>query len=158
MKAAKGNAARAKDANEDRKRSDVTRHNDASRIAQLFIYGTLKRGHCRAPILAEQRFLRTVQTRPIYRMLNCGTYPGLVATGTGDGKAIQGELWEVDRVCLALLDSEEGVDVGLYKRAAIEVEGHPRRVEGYHYLHDISSLADCGNCWTLEFERGMLGR
>ena len=122
----------------------------------LFIYGTLKRGHCRARMLDGQRFIGGVQTKPIYRLVNCGKYPGLIRADTADGRAIEGELWEVDRVCLALLDEEEGVDVELYQRVAVEIEDQPHRVEGYLYLHDQSSLADCGNCWALEFERSVL--
>ncbi len=135
----------------------MTQLNDVPTPVVLFIYGTLKRGHCRAPMLARQRFLKTVLSKPIYRLLNCGTYPGLVAVGAGQGIAIEGELWEVDQSCLALLDDVEGVDVGIYDRAPIEVRDHPRPVEGYHYLGDSASLADCGQCWTLEFERSVLG-
>ncbi len=135
----------------------MTQSNDVPGAVLLFIYGTLKRGHCRAAMLASQQFLRTVVTEPIYRLVNCGTYPGLVAVGAGDGVAIEGELWEVDRICLAFLDKAEGVDVGLYERVAMEVENQAKRVEGYHYLGDTASLADCGHCWTLDFERRLLG-
>ena len=135
----------------------MTHPDDAPGTISLFIYGTLKHGHCRAPMLAGQRFLRSVLSKPIYRLLSCGTYPGLVVGGAGDGVTIEGELWEVDRICLATLDKLEGVDIGLYERAAIEVENHAGRVEGYLYLGDTASLADCGRCWTLEFERSVLG-
>jgi len=123
----------------------------------LFIYGTLKRGHCRAPMMAGQRFLQTARTEPIYRLVNCGVFPGLVPAETGGGLAVEGELWEVEPDCLARLDKEEGLDVGLYQRAAVAVADSTRRVEGYLYLRDTSTLADCGNCWTLEFERRVLG-
>ena len=135
----------------------MTRPNVASSPVLLFIYGTLKRGHCRAPLLAEQRFLRSVHTKPIYQLIHCGSYPGLVGAGASDATAIEGELWEVSRDCLASLDHEEGVDVGLYQRAAIEIEGLSQRVEGYLYLHDTTLLADCGDCWTLKLERSVRG-
>lgn len=129
----------------------------ANHPTRLFFYGTLKRGHCRAPMLAGQQFLRAVRTAPIYRLVNCGSYPGMVLAETGRGSAVEGELWQVDGDCLALLDREEGVDVGLYQRAPIAMEDPSPLVEAYFYLRDTSSMADCGNCWTLEFERKMLG-
>ena len=58
----------------------------------LFVYGTLKRGHCRARMLDGQRFIGGVQTKPIYRLVNCGKYPGLIRADTADGRAIEGEL------------------------------------------------------------------
>ena len=131
----------------------MTQPIDSSEPALLFIYGTLKRGHCRAPLLAGQQFLETTRTSPIYRLFNCGTYPGLVRAEDDDGLAVEGEVWKVDKDCLALLDEEEGVDVGLYERAAVELQGGPRHVQGYLYPHDVGTLTDCGNCWTLKLER-----
>lgn len=135
----------------------MTPSNLANDPAWLFFYGTLKRGHCRAPMLAGQQFLRTVRTAPLYRLVNCGSYPGMVLAETGRASAVEGELWQVDRECLALLDREEGVDMGLYQRVPIAMEDPSTPVEGYLYLRDTSSMADCGNCWTLEFERKVLG-
>lgn len=129
-----------------------------TRPALVFIYGTLKRGHCRAAMLAGQRFLGTARTAPNYRLVNCGTYPGLVPAAPGLGIAVLGEVWEVDRDCLAALDAEEGIDAGLYQRAGIDLEGHWPHVEGYLYLRDTTTLHECGNCWTLEFEQSVLGR
>lgn len=125
--------------------------------ACLFIYGTLKRGHCRAPMLRDQQFLRTARTAPEFRLFNCGTYPGLVPAHGGGGVAVEGELWVVDRACLARLDMEEGLDVGLYQRSAIQIPGVKQDVECYFYLQDVGSLQECGNCWTLDFERSVLG-
>ena len=123
----------------------------------LFIYGTLKRGHCRAPVLIRQRCLGAAQTRPIYRLFNCGTYPGLVRAGQDDGLSVEGELWEIDDDCLALLDDEEGIDKGLYERMPIEIEGKHQHADAYLYLHDTKLLADCGGNWSLQFERSVLG-
>jgi len=123
----------------------------------LFIYGTLKVGHCRAPMLVRQLFLGAARTCPIYRLFNCGAYPGLVRAGKDDGISVEGELWEVDPRCLARLDSEEGVDIGLYERTSVNVEGHDSPIEAYFYLPDTTTLADCGGCWSLEFERRAQG-
>lgn len=114
-------------------------------MSLLFVYGTLKRGFCRAGFLAGQKFLGEVQTEPLYRMYNCGSYPGLRAESPG--LAIQGELWEVDAECLMRLDVEEGVDEELYERRAIQLSPHREDVEAYFYLRSVAGMPDCGDCW-----------
>ena len=96
----------------------------------IFVYGTLKRGFCRAHLLTGQQFLGEARTQPLYRMFNCGTYPGLKLVPK-DGLPIVGELWSVDSECLARLDREEGVAEGLYRRQLID-DGGRRAVEGAH--------------------------
>lgn len=112
----------------------------------LFVYGTLKRGHCRELFLAGQTFLGEVQTEPLYRMYNCGSYPGL--REESPGAAIQGELWEVDSECLQRLDAEEGVGEGLYERRSIQLSRHRAGVEAYFYLRSVAGMPDCGDCWV----------
>lgn len=113
----------------------------------LFVYGTLKRGGCRAHHLRGQEFLGTARTAPKYRMYNCGEYPGLVEAE--DGLPIEGELWRIDEACLKKLDEVEGVDAGLYRRGTIEL-GPPYENEAaiaYFYCPDVTDLPDCGARW-----------
>ena len=118
----------------------------------IFVYGTLKRGFCRAQFLAGQTFLGEASTPPKYRMYNCGTYPGLKLVA--DGLSIRGELWSVDEACLVRLDREEGVDEGLYSRSVIELATTlldsvaPAPVEAYFYCGAISEFPDCGDQWV----------
>lgn len=114
---------------------------------RVFVYGTLKRGQCRARFLNGQQFLGEGRTAPIYRMVNCGEYPGLIESA--DGLAIEGEVWDVDQKCLAELDREECIDVGLYARRDIRLQApHDQAViEAYFYLGDVRGLPDCGTCW-----------
>ena len=117
----------------------------------IFVYGTLKRGFCRAHFLAGQSFLGEARTLPRYRMYNCGTYPGLKPVE--DGLSIVGELWSVEEACLARLDQEEGVAEGLYSRAVIELARplpEPVRdtpVEAYFYRPSVAGFPDCGEQW-----------
>ncbi len=119
----------------------------------LFVYGTLKRGFCRAHFLAGQSFLGEARTLPKYRMSNCGTYPGL-KPGPNDGRSIVGEVWSVDDACLVRLDQEEGVAEGLYSRSPIEL-AHPlpesvaaTLVEAYFYGPSVAGFPDCGDRWS----------
>jgi gamma-glutamylaminecyclotransferase len=57
----------------------------------LFIYGTLKRGMKNHSLVAGQMFLQTANTKPFYRLLDLGPYPGLIANDKR-GLAIAGEL------------------------------------------------------------------
>jgi len=114
---------------------------------RLFVYGTLKRGQPRAHYLRNETFLGKAVTCPQYRLVNCGDYPGLVSSDAGI--AIQGELWEVSRRCLQILDNVEGVPFNLYQRAEIQLQ-QPWNSEPtitYLYQPDVTGLPDCGACW-----------
>jgi gamma-glutamylaminecyclotransferase len=113
----------------------------------LFAYGTLKRGQSRHRYLTGQEFLGAARTRPLYRLYNLGDYPGLVERS--DGRSIEGELWDVDRDCLALLDAVEGCDDGLYRRANIQLlPPHDQlTVSSYFYEKTIDGMDDCGTHW-----------
>lgn len=113
----------------------------------LFVYGTLKRGQPRHRFLAGQKFLGTARTLPLYRLFNLGDYPGLVERG--DGRSIEGEIWEVDSDCLAILDAVEGCDKGLYRRANIQLVSPHDQITVFSYFYEkaIDGKADCGTRW-----------
>ena len=118
-------------------------------VTLLFVYGTLKRGDVRAPLLDGQQYLGQTKTLTVYRLFNTGDYPALVeAEPLGlAGRAIVGELWRVDAGCLARLDVEEGVDEGLYERSMIKL-ADAQRAWAYLYLHPIDGMEDCGDRWV----------
>lgn len=98
--------------------------------------------------LASGRFLAEAQTRPQYRLYDCGTYPGLV--NDPSGIAIEGEVWEVSPQCLTHLDLVEGVGEGLYARREVLLEGCTieRPIEAYFYLQDVSNKPRLGRRWV----------
>ncbi|MEM6257018.1 MAG: gamma-glutamylcyclotransferase family protein [Planctomycetota bacterium] len=118
---------------------------------RLFVYGTLKRGGVRAYLLDGQQFLGAVHTPADYRLFNTGSYPALVeaAVLSLPGRSIRGELWEIDRDCLARLDEEEGVDEGLYERRGIALS-NDFTAWAYLYLQPTDGLEDCGDCWPVQ--------
>jgi len=88
---------------------------------RLFVYGTLRLGDVRAPLLAGARRLGTRSVAG-FELYDLGPYPGVV---TGDG-AVVGELVELpDRGLLERLDEVEGTHEvpPLYRRERIEVDG-----------------------------------
>lgn len=116
-------------------------------LRRLFVYGTLKRGYCRHGALAKGRFLGTARTAEAYRLVNLGSYPGLVPAEE-NGVTIEGEIWEVDLTMLQVLDDIEGVDEGLYARRPVVLQqSEGGEVETYIYLGSVAGLADCGDRW-----------
>lgn len=112
----------------------------------VFVYGTLKRGQVRHFALAGQRFAGEARTRPLYRMVNLGSYPAIVE---GGASAIAGELWEVDAACLALLDEIESVAEAYYRRGPVSL-APPHDdlfVQAYFFDADVSDLPDHGDVW-----------
>lgn len=114
----------------------------------LFVYGTLKRAYGRNHFLSAQKFVSEAVTNPQYRLFNCGDYPALVRDS--DGRCIEGELWEIDSSCLAVLDEVEGVPQNLYRREPISLRfpADAGDVFAYFYQRSVHGLPDCGERWS----------
>jgi molybdenum cofactor cytidylyltransferase len=112
----------------------------------LFVYGTLMRGEVRHGVLAGQRFLREAVTRPKYLLFDLGDYPGLVAAD-GEGQAIHGELYEVARGLIPVLDEIEEAPA-LYRLEPVEIEGEAAPVLTYIYRLAVEGAPLCaGGRW-----------
>ncbi len=124
----------------------------SSVLTHVFVYGTLKKGHCRHHYLADQEFLSTAKTIPQYVLVNLGDYPGLVLPTAFEsdvpGESVQGELYRVDDACLTRLDQVEGVDEGLYQRAVITLMSRVNQAVTYLYQRPVVEEMICGNCWN----------
>ena len=124
----------------------------------VFVYGTLKRGHQRSHVLADQTFIGPATTVADYRMYDLGSYPGLIEVAPGAGDQIQGEIYRIDPTCLRQIDQIEAVDQGLYERREIRFDpplttlSLPLKpldgsIVAYFYLNDIDGYTSCGACW-----------
>ncbi len=115
----------------------------------IFVYGTLKRGFCRAHHLTGQTFLAKAVTRPNYLMYDCGEYPGLVVD-IEDGVSIQGELWSVDEKGVSLLDQVEGVAENWFSRDPVELINPAvnQPVHAYYFQGDVTHLSRSGSNWV----------
>jgi gamma-glutamylaminecyclotransferase len=120
----------------------------------LFVYGTLKRGHCNHHWLEGQQHVGDAVSAPIYRMHDLGGFPGLVLATDGGGIGIHGEVWEVDRDCVRRLDVLEGVDAGEYELvpAALLPPWDDRNVLTYLWLGALMESPDAGSRWTRDRE------
>lgn len=120
----------------------------------VFVYGTLKRGHCNARFLRGQKFIGEARTSPRYRMVDCGGYPGLYRDDA-NGRSIHGEVWEVNDAAKAGLDELEDLESGLYTFEPIELlepfTNLNPPIYAYFYALSPSSLPDAGDNWPLEY-------
>lgn len=73
--------------------------------SRLFVYGTLCHNEVNHHLLEGARYCGHHVTGPYYKMVNLGTYPGVVKRGR---TRIQGEVYEVGSQDLAVLDRLEG--------------------------------------------------
>ena len=74
-------------------------------MTKLFVYGTLKKGFCNHSLLMGSKFLGSCTTEfPRFRMISLGAFCPAVIVGKN---FIQGEVYEVDDIVLAAVDSLE---------------------------------------------------
>jgi gamma-glutamylaminecyclotransferase len=115
---------------------------------RIFVYGTLKRGLSNHRHLAGQHFVGEARTAPVYRMVDCGGFPGMFGVGE-DGVSVRGEVWEVDEACRAQLDLLEDVDRGMYALEPVSLLGpfEHEAVKTYVYLWPVGGFTDAGEEW-----------
>lgn len=115
----------------------------------VFVYGTLKRGLSNHRWLRGQAFLGEARTVPDYQMFDLGGYPGMVSAEEGEGKAIEGEVWEVDKAAMLGLDRLEGVAEGEYALERVQLDGRWAKtvVMGYVYLRSVKGYPEVKGSW-----------
>ncbi len=97
-------------------------------------------------VLADQRFLGEAQTRPVYALFDLGDYPGLVHRPE-DGRAIHGELYEIETSLIERLDRIEDAP-SLFRLEPILMAEYPGEVFAYFYQRDTQGFPLCeGNRW-----------
>jgi len=114
-------------------------------MTRIFVYGTLKRGFCRAHALRDQRFLGLARTAPRYRLYDVGDYPAMVDDQVG--VSVEGELWEVDEEGLRAIDTIEGVPAWFQRKPVVLEHPADTGAEAYFYCQSVANLADCGSRW-----------
>lgn len=107
----------------------------------IFVYGTLKYGHCNHGVLGNEARLICKDTVLGFQMHSLGGYPAL-SPSKGKGIAVQGEVWEIPNEQLSHVDRLEGYreedeDHGFYDRATIRTEGGLIAI--MYYMHECHS-------------------
>lgn len=90
----------------------------------VFVYGSLMRGEEYHGPLAGSARLGRFETAPEWHFWDLGGYPAMTPGGT---RAVEGEVYRIDRATLAELDRIEEVPT-LYQRAILETAWGPAQV------------------------------
>ena len=117
---------------------------------RIFVYGTLKRGGRFSNYMAGQDFIGEAWTKPRYRLVDCGGYPGMFPVNE-NGVSVRGEVWDVDASCRARLDELEDVAGGEYELTEVGLLA-PFDTEvavTYLYLRAVGYLPDAGTDWPV---------
>ena len=115
---------------------------------RIFIYGTLKRGGSFSHYMAGQEFIGQARTEPLYRMVDCGGYPGMFSVNE-NALSVCGEVWNVDESCRARLDVLEDVAGGEYELVKVQLLApfDAQEVVTYIHLRANQNMPDAGTNW-----------
>jgi gamma-glutamylcyclotransferase (GGCT)/AIG2-like uncharacterized protein YtfP len=95
----------------------------------LFTYGTLRRGHAAAAMLADCEHVGAAVVRGLLYDID-GRFPALVLYGDA---LIEGEIWRCPAYLLDRLDEYEGTAQGLFRRVGVEAEAEGEVVPCWTY-------------------------
>jgi gamma-glutamylaminecyclotransferase len=122
---------------------------------RIFVYGTLKRGLSNHRWISDQQFITEARTEPVYRMYDCGGFPGMIPVAE-DGVSILGEIWEVDepgRKKLDILEDVEGGEYALELARLADADpgagGEEDPIYTYLYKRSTVTMRDAGTDWRI---------
>lgn len=92
-----------------------------TRGIRVFVYGTLKQGHCNNPALENGKFLGRCYVEGRHKFYDLGWYPAIVDNSEGDDSTMKvfGEVYLIDEDTLFTLDCIEG-HPDYYKRRKVQ--------------------------------------
>ena len=91
---------------------------DSQKMHSVFVYGTLRKNGHYHHLIEQAEFVDTGSTLPHYRLIDLGSYPGLLKNGN---TAVRGEVYRMNDATLADLDLLEEVP-HLYFREEIYLD------------------------------------
>lgn len=112
---------------------------------EVFVYGTLMRGHGNNHLLKETNgYSYNLARLNGYALYEVASFPGIVAE---EGEAVKGELYHIDDQILKALDQLEG-EGSLYIRKKVMVETDNGDREVYTYVWNNSVLGKRKLCFS----------
>ncbi len=85
---------------------------------------------------------------PRYRLYDSGAYPCLIEDAE-HGRAVRGEVWDVEDRALPARDALEGAP-DLFALQPVALRDVPPPVYAYFYRRAVGGFADCGAAWPGE--------
>ena len=128
-------------------------HGSGTWPGDVFVYGTLKRGHLREPLMRDDTLCSVNEASVAGRLLDLGEYPGLIR---GEGR-VHGEVWRYRSLkrLFATLDSVEDfegwerLETSMYHRTLVQadVRGTAHWAWAYEYRGEDGTLIPDGS-WS----------
>lgn len=113
----------------------------------LFVYGALKKGYKYHDIMLgmASKFLGVFETEPNYLLYDTGPYPGMIVVKDGEGRCIEGELYEVLPSYMLKLDKNVPYS---FKKKEIKLKGidFPKIIT-HVWDWSVEKFLDCGTSW-----------
>lgn len=97
---------------------------------EIFVYGTLKRGHSNNRFLENANYVGDFHTEPKYHLVDMGYFPAIIEGGKGK---IHGEVWKINDKILKNLDYLESEGL-LYDRKIINVKDNSSYKKVFAYI------------------------
>jgi gamma-glutamylaminecyclotransferase len=129
----------------------------------IFVYGTLKKGDCRAGVLGGGRFIGNARTTDAFTLYSCGSFPAMVMPEDKELQTgVHGELYEVPESLLDnRLDAIEGVpnlyDRGIAKIQSVETDNPEdakiTEAKTYIFQRSVKDLKHLGLMWDVKASR-----
>ena len=93
-------------------------------MAEVFVYGTLRKNHSAHQLIknAPGHFLKECRTASRYHLYDVGSFPGMIEDETQEGQGILGEVWKIPEAAFKDLDRYECVNTGLFCRGEVLLE------------------------------------
>jgi gamma-glutamylaminecyclotransferase len=104
-------------------------------MTRVFVYGSLREGERSHDLLHGATKIGDALL-PGYDLFKVAWYPG-IKRNPDSTVPVVGEVYEVTDTKREMLDCYEGVDVGLFRRETVEIEGLPTEVYEYNRSTDF---------------------
>lgn len=121
---------------------------------QIFVYGTLRRGHCNHGALVSSTFVGPAFLQGQFRCVELGWFPGVQRTEK-EQSTIYGELYEdINMETLEYIDTIEG-HPSFYERRRLVVRTPEGKRKAWVYIHpgvDAAKEDICEKGWRLSDE------
>lgn len=112
----------------------------------LFVYGNMKQHFPKNYLVSKQKYIKDVETQPIYLLYDSGPFPCMTRNKEGKGLSIKGELWEVNNKTMGKLGKIHKIPY-IFKKEQIYLLDFKELCIGFVFYGSTTGMEECGNSW-----------